>query len=276
MKKTKFLALTLAVTLMLMGAGYAFWTEAFNINAVVDTGELNFAFVDVDFEAGPNTDDAYNGKYVGGSAGTSDDDHTLDLTFSNLYPGATATVNFCIENTGTIGLKLEDLEFIGDDDNLAAMRVSEDGGEKMGIEEYFETLEGIAIDVDGKICKELVFSVNKCATEEKFAELANFGFSVSATVKQFNDDGSCPEPEEPEPEITGLRFELTKNCKKYFFGQYKYSLVSGTFYYTMSEGPDIEAGKISGVKINKNSSKSYTYGGFPITLTNDSHGNITW
>ncbi len=282
MKKTRFLALTLAVVLMLMGAGYAFWTEALKIEGTVDTGELDFEFTDESFKP-IITGEAYDGKYVSGSAEVIEDGHALDLIFTNLYPGATAKVNFCIENTGTIGLKIENFEFEGDDPNLEELVVVEDGA-RMSIAEYFETLEGTFIDVENKLCKEVVFSVNKCADEEDFNELAEFEFSVEAIVKQYNDDGSCDEeePGEPDPvgEITGLRFEKSSCVKK---GSYcnRYVEVSGTFYYTWSEGEDTYAGAISKEKIYYTywggGSKTFSYGDFSITLEVDGYGNpIGW
>ncbi len=40
MKRTKFIMLALVVALVLMGAGYAAWTQVFQINSTVTTGEL--------------------------------------------------------------------------------------------------------------------------------------------------------------------------------------------------------------------------------------------
>lgn len=211
MRKTRFLALTLAVVLVLMGAGYAFWTEALNINATVNTGELNYKFDNVDFNAGPN-EIPYGGRHVSGSAKASGDGYALDLVFTNLYPGATASVSFCIENIGSIDLKIEDFEFIGDDPNLEELVVI-DGEDRISIADYFAGLEETFIEVGDSICEEVVFSVNKCATEDEFAELANFDFSIKAVVKQYNDDGSCDEPAVEDPECTGLNWSELRLTK---------------------------------------------------------------
>src|SRR5690554_3469385 len=40
MKKTRFILLTLVAALTLMGAGYAAWTQSFNISGTVNTGDL--------------------------------------------------------------------------------------------------------------------------------------------------------------------------------------------------------------------------------------------
>lgn len=198
MKRTRLLALTLVVAMMLMGAGYAFWSEALAINATVDTGELAFAFSDAGF---------VGGQYVSGSAEVdTEDDNILNLEFINMHPGSTATVEFCMNNTGTIGLKFDDFEFTGDDD-LDQLLVKElPDGAYMPVEDYFKGLiEGTELDVvEGvgeKVCKDLEFYVKKCATEEDFAELANYAFGIKARVEQYNDDGSCEEEEEPEEPV---------------------------------------------------------------------------
>jgi hypothetical protein len=123
MKKTRLIALTLVVALMLMGAGYAFWQESMTINAAVETGELDFAFRKASFSGG---------EYVKGSAKVDkEDDNILHLEFKNMHPSAYATVGFRMVNTGTIGLKVEDFVFEGDDSNLAQLLVSEVNGAKV-------------------------------------------------------------------------------------------------------------------------------------------------
>lgn len=265
MKRTKLLVLTLVVALMLMGAGYAFWSEALTIDATVDTGELDFGFSDANFSGG---------AYVSGTAIVdATDDNILSLTLSNMHPGSTATVNFCMNNLGSIGLKLVNFVFEGDNPNLDQLVVLTDNG-PVSVKDYFEALEGTEIDRDGKVCKEVVFSVKKCATEENFAELADFNFSIKADVKQYNDDGSCV-PEEPEdPVKTGLIFVKTGDRGCGGPGS-KDRYVSGTFYYTWDEGENTVAGSINDVRIDKNTSKSYTYDGYTIVIRNN-NGSISW
>ena len=56
-------------------------------------------------------------------------------------------------NTGTIGLKVEDFVFEGDDSNLAQLLVSEVNGEKVGktVEEYFSGLTDLSIPIEKRI-----------------------------------------------------------------------------------------------------------------------------
>ncbi len=44
MKNKKFMAMILVLSMMLMGAGYAAWTQSFDVEATVDTGELKVVY----------------------------------------------------------------------------------------------------------------------------------------------------------------------------------------------------------------------------------------
>ncbi len=103
MKKSRFLVLALVVAVMMMGAGYAAWTEQVTITNNVCTGEL-----DVDLQ---------DGGFVNtfSAAGVPDDtyatgDYTVDATDANkatvsiegLYPGAIVEVSIPVKNVGTL------------------------------------------------------------------------------------------------------------------------------------------------------------------------------
>lgn len=234
MKKTRLIALTLVVALMLMGAGYAFWQESMTINAAVETGELDFAFRKASFSGG---------EYVKGSAKVDkEDDNILHLEFKNMHPSAYATVGFRMVNTGTIGLKVEDFVFEGDDSNLAQLLVSEVNGEKVGktVEEYFSGLTDLSIPIEKGEYKDytLKFAVKPCANDDNFKELTNFSFSIKAIVKQYNDNGSCNN-EEPEPEITDWEI-----CPLEQFNRYDKKYVKGPAYYIFDDGSKIYAGQV--------------------------------
>ena len=57
MRKPKFLALALVVAIMLMGAGYAQWTDVLTIENTVTTGDMNVEFVD-------QSSSAFDGNYT--------------------------------------------------------------------------------------------------------------------------------------------------------------------------------------------------------------------
>jgi len=104
MKKTKLIALTMVVAIMLVGAGYAAWTDTLNINTTVNTGRLDLHFVD--------EEKLVLASHVTGQVGydqdeTGDNDWDIaNVTLSNLYPGATADVTLKIQNNSTIPVKM--------------------------------------------------------------------------------------------------------------------------------------------------------------------------
>ena len=103
MKKSKFLALVLAVAVMLMGAGYAYWTDSIKINNTVNTGNL-----EVKLENGTLTlPDYVNGTAVVDAAADSTL-HTAKVTLNNLYPGAKVHVSIPFKNVGTIPVKFKE------------------------------------------------------------------------------------------------------------------------------------------------------------------------
>jgi len=107
MKKTKMLAIVLAVAVMLLGAGYAWWQDAINISGTVDTGK-----VDVQFINRKNAVKAYPDPYMSAQASIplGSNNKTLRITIDNLYPGAKAGFDFGIVNNSTMRVKLKDVE----------------------------------------------------------------------------------------------------------------------------------------------------------------------
>jgi hypothetical protein len=121
MKRTKFIILTVAAALILMGAGYAAWMQIFTIDSSVSTGEL---FVQVTNVAGSNvyevvnasdevvesgsldtTDDYLDLSVSTQSVGADTDRETLtDITYtlSKMYPGTRVISQIKFENLGTL------------------------------------------------------------------------------------------------------------------------------------------------------------------------------
>lgn len=209
MKKTRFLALTLVVAIMLMGAGYAFWMEEIVIGTTVNTGELDIAFSNEsafiaggDYVTGNKT-----GHYVTGSATkNSTDDNKLDIVLNNMHPGSYAKFKFAMQNTGTIDLKVTDFLFVGNDnDNLEQLGVLTTGNIVVPVQQYLNTVNEISIAKDQKGYMEIIFAIMKCADDSNFNEDTDFGFSIKANVKQYNDDDSCDEGND-NPEIVSRKF----------------------------------------------------------------------
>jgi len=97
--KKKFLALTMASAVMLMGAGYAYWTDQLTINNTVTTGNFDVNFVDDQFypKIFGQTGEAYLGKSV-----VQNDENQTTVSVSNMYPGSYARYELKIRNDGSI------------------------------------------------------------------------------------------------------------------------------------------------------------------------------
>ncbi|MBF8982471.1 hypothetical protein IZY60_02865 [Lutibacter sp. B2] len=120
MKKTKFLALALAAGIMMMGAGYAAWTDDFTAVNTVNTGTLEVSLAEADNYADiylAHGDNAFDDTQVNGDWERITDnndyynitmktDTTVDkqvtFNFTNVFPGVTATSYFKLQNSGTV------------------------------------------------------------------------------------------------------------------------------------------------------------------------------
>ncbi|MGI1659192.1 MAG: SipW-dependent-type signal peptide-containing protein [Desulfitobacterium sp.] len=120
--KKKIIALTLAASVMLTGAGYAYWTDKVTIDNTVSTGEFDVKVISA--STGGRTD-AYTGingtewgkyvysdAYVGNHPNLSDaeknlikstfTDKTVTAKLGNLFPGSSANLSVQVVNDGTI------------------------------------------------------------------------------------------------------------------------------------------------------------------------------
>lgn len=95
MKKTQYLAGIVAVSMMLMGAGYAAWTQSVTVTHQTELGELR-----VDFGATADQ----SADYVSAPTVTKTD-NVVAVKLGNFYPGAQQGYNVTFKNTGTIGAK---------------------------------------------------------------------------------------------------------------------------------------------------------------------------
>lgn len=102
MKKSRFLILVLVVSISLIGAGYAYWTDALNINSTVNTGEFDVEFVSWDKdirEHGLQGSDNYTELDV--QIDQSNTNKAI-ITVENLYPGKEVIYRLRVQNMGTI------------------------------------------------------------------------------------------------------------------------------------------------------------------------------
>lgn len=108
MKKTRFIALVLAVSLMIMGSGYAYWTDALVISNTVDTGKFDVNFVKL--QQHPR---AESGKYMDAKV-TIDPQDSKKITFkvTDMYPGGYARYDIAVKNNGTLPAKLNGADVV--------------------------------------------------------------------------------------------------------------------------------------------------------------------
>lgn len=105
MKRTRVIALVLCAAIMMMGAGYAYWSDTLVINNTVTTGEL-----EVVFQGSSVTTDATNVANISLPT-ASNNNKSIAILATNMYPGATYTLTTTIANTGTIPAVLKPITF---------------------------------------------------------------------------------------------------------------------------------------------------------------------
>lgn len=142
MKKFKFLTLILYFVLMTTGVGYAYFSDSLTINNTVATGDMSVRFTSGEIE-GLKFPEFKCSEYVLNShinIGNDDnlftDDNVATVKFSNMYPGSWVAFRLKAINSGTIPIKISDVnfgEFSGDVELL----------------EYLTFEGGIGIDADG-------------------------------------------------------------------------------------------------------------------------------
>lgn len=117
MKRIRFLAMIMVVSLMLMGAGYAAWTDQVVISNTVSTGELDVELLSTGSVIVNDSLTNRVAEYVV-NADTEQENDLATVTITNLYPGAEATVTIPVKNIGTIPVKLDTAVEDYDESNL--------------------------------------------------------------------------------------------------------------------------------------------------------------
>lgn len=119
MRKYKFIALAMVLAVMLMGAGYAYWTETLTVQGTVSTGDLDLRFDPVLIESGDYDDEFpyFLRDYMNVSVKPGDDYKSLECKFENIYPGAGGFIRFKIVNVGTVPAQLTELKGVIKSDN---------------------------------------------------------------------------------------------------------------------------------------------------------------
>lgn len=120
MKKSRVLALTLVVAVVLMGAGYAYWSETLTINNTVKTGELDLQFDYPTYDGDYDDKYPYSDDYMKVDSYFEDEKHKLVFELEDVYPGGGGWLNFKIKNTGTVPAKLTSItpSILSDEANM--------------------------------------------------------------------------------------------------------------------------------------------------------------
>jgi hypothetical protein len=108
MKKSRFLALVLVASLSLVGAGYAYWTDALFVNSTVNTGNFEVGFVDATHRFKDQAVDAATNYTNLDESILTDDPNVAKITITNLYPGKEVIYSLTIKNSGSIPAVFDD------------------------------------------------------------------------------------------------------------------------------------------------------------------------
>jgi hypothetical protein len=201
MKKSRLIALTLVVALMLMGTAYAAWTQTINVNSTVSTGELEVSIMDVEgVVAYWGGDAAYSMDEIGTSyTGTIEGD-TITFEGTNFFPGMINRGITTVKNTGTIpaDINFEVLEDTmpkgkGFVDNVNVTIYDTEGNIKFqmgGMGKSIADLAEITLEKDEVAVLAISFYVNGGPDEETYHEgtTDEYGFKLKLNVSQFNID----------------------------------------------------------------------------------------
>lgn len=188
MKKIRLLIATLVCVIMLMGVGYAWWTDSVTISGITETGIMDVYFKDASCEFS---------EYVDAAAACSEDGKEISVSLANLYPGATGTLSATIVNGGSIPVQVASVKLItegGDEDLINHLLISEDNVNFVSlpefIEEYDESVQGETIAVGMNKKPDTVYL--KLSEDLDELEDASVNFTVKFDFEQFNrplDDG---------------------------------------------------------------------------------------
>lgn len=194
MKKFKFLTLILYLVLLTTGVGYAYFSDSLTINNTVATGEMSVRFEKDELD-GLKFPEFKSSEYVLNSdikIGNDDniltDDNVATVKFANMYPGSWVAFRLKAINSGTIPIKIKDVnfgEFSGDTELL----------------EYLTFEAGIGIDADGDkiIDKHISFKGQLKDIESMFNDIFK---ADSIKDTQINPGGGIyfyiPEEEAPD------------------------------------------------------------------------------
>ena len=118
MKNKKFMAMILVLSMMLMGAGYAAWTQSFDVEATVDTGELKVVY----HEGGSIFGQMWVEEFPYQTSTYEFDENTFEMDLNDVYPGLDICVVQQMVNVGTIPAVFDGATVVFSDDTDQALK----------------------------------------------------------------------------------------------------------------------------------------------------------
>jgi hypothetical protein len=183
MKKTRLLIATLVCAVMLMGVGYAWWTDTITLGGTVATGNMDVVFSQADLSGFDSI--------AGASALLSADKKTITCNFTNLYPGAQGILNTGITNNSSIPVKLSNVNvaFTGDAAQLKShLLVSlNPNSDFVTIDQFVNNIRGEIsnLDIGENVSGQLYFKMNEEAPNDT-TEGKSIGLNITFDWQQFN------------------------------------------------------------------------------------------
>ena len=106
MRKVKLLIAVLVCSVMMMGVGYAWWSDSITMATTAKTGDL-----DVDFVEGGVRDKSGENIVEGKVRKSITKPDYIYCELDKLYPGAKVIVDVTVKNTGDLPVKLKSITF---------------------------------------------------------------------------------------------------------------------------------------------------------------------
>ena len=176
---------------MMLGAGYAYWTQDLTIENTITTGVLRVSFDNPQLEVDDYMD--WREGNVSSFAISDDNAYELELILKDAYPGAEAQLAFDLLNEGTMKANVKG--FAMDDDAINADLVlcksifvnGELKDENKPLAGVFENLN-IAIEPEERAEVLLVLQIDPDADNDSLRQNEEaIAFTINAMVHQYND-----------------------------------------------------------------------------------------
>ncbi len=104
MKNKKMLALVLVIAVMLMGAGYAAWTQALTVSTSVSTASFDVDLACISSQS--------NSDYASALCRDSDENKTIDIIITEMHPKGSILFQYSVNNNGSIPVAYDSLQII--------------------------------------------------------------------------------------------------------------------------------------------------------------------